>query len=48
MLSALHARLSGQSILAYLMPSRMENGVDMIAFQSWTKEEFGYSPSPTC
>ena len=43
---ALHARLSGQSILAYLMPSRMENGVDMIAFQSWTKEEFGYSAIP--
>jgi isoquinoline 1-oxidoreductase subunit beta len=43
---ALHARLSGQSILAYLMPSRMENGVDMIAFQSWTKEEFGYKAIP--
>jgi isoquinoline 1-oxidoreductase beta subunit len=43
---ALHARLSGQSILAYLMPSRMENGVDMIAFQSWTKEEFGYKSIP--
>ena len=43
---ALHARLSGQSILAYLMPSRMEKGVDMIAFQSWTKEEFGYSAIP--
>ena len=27
-LTALHARLSGQSILAYLAPSRMENGVD--------------------
>jgi isoquinoline 1-oxidoreductase beta subunit len=44
--TALHARLSGQSILAYLMPSRMENGVDMIAFQSWTKEEFGYKLIP--
>jgi isoquinoline 1-oxidoreductase beta subunit len=43
---ALHARLSGQSILAYLMPSRMENGVDMIAFQSWTKAEFGYKSIP--
>ena len=43
---ALHARLSGQSILAYLMPSRMENGVDTIAFQSWTKEEFGYNSIP--
>ena len=28
------------------MPSRMENGVDMIAFQSWTKGEFGYSAIP--
>jgi isoquinoline 1-oxidoreductase beta subunit len=45
-LIALHARLSGQSILAYLMPSRMENGVDMIAFQSWTKQEFGYRSIP--
>jgi len=43
---ALHARLSGQSILAYLMPSRMENGVDAIAFQSWTKAEFGYKSIP--
>ncbi|HEY7577688.1 MAG TPA: molybdopterin cofactor-binding domain-containing protein [Acetobacteraceae bacterium] len=43
---ALHARLSGQSILAYLMPSRMENGVDTIAFQSWTKAEFGYKSIP--
>ncbi|HET7879802.1 MAG TPA: molybdopterin cofactor-binding domain-containing protein [Acetobacteraceae bacterium] len=43
---ALHARLSGQSILAYLAPSRMENGVDRIAFQSWTEEEFGYKTIP--
>ena len=43
---ALHARLSGQSILAYLAPSRMENGVDTIAFQSWTEEEFGYIAIP--
>ena len=43
---ALHARLSGQSILAYLAPSRMENGVDRIAFQSWTEEEFGYNVIP--
>jgi isoquinoline 1-oxidoreductase beta subunit len=45
-LTALHARLSGQSILAYLAPSRMENGVDRIAFQSWTEEEFGYNAIP--
>ncbi len=43
---ALHARLSGQSILAYLAPSRMENGVDRGAFQSWTEEEFGYRSIP--
>jgi isoquinoline 1-oxidoreductase subunit beta len=43
---ALHARLSGQSILAYLMPQRMENGVDKVAFQGWTEEEFGYRSIP--
>ncbi len=43
---ALHARLSGQSILAYLSPQRMENGVDKVAFQSWTEEEFGYRSIP--
>jgi isoquinoline 1-oxidoreductase beta subunit len=44
--TALHARLSGQSILAFLMPSRMENGVDKIAFQGWIEEEFGYMAIP--
>ncbi len=43
---ALHARLSGQSILAYLAPQRMENGVDRAMFQSWTAEEFGYKTIP--
>jgi isoquinoline 1-oxidoreductase subunit beta len=43
---ALHARLSGQSILAYLAPQRMENGVDKVAFQGWTEEEFGYRSIP--
>jgi isoquinoline 1-oxidoreductase beta subunit len=43
---ALHARLSGQSILAHLAPQRMENGVDRIAFQSWSEEEFGYHAIP--
>jgi isoquinoline 1-oxidoreductase beta subunit len=43
---ALHARLSGQSILAYLAPQRMENGVDRAAFQGWTEEEFGYKTVP--
>jgi isoquinoline 1-oxidoreductase beta subunit len=43
---ALHAHLSGQSILAYLAPQRMENGVDRAMFQSWTEEEFGYRSIP--
>jgi isoquinoline 1-oxidoreductase subunit beta len=43
---ALHARLSGQSILAFLAPQRMENGVDKAAFQGWTEEEFGYRTIP--
>jgi isoquinoline 1-oxidoreductase beta subunit len=43
---ALHARLSGQSILAYLAPQRMENGIDKVAFQGWTEEEFGYRSIP--
>ncbi len=45
-LTTLHARLSAQSIAAYLAPQRMENGVDMIAFQGWTKDEFGYMAIP--
>ena len=45
-MTALHARISGQSILAYLAPQRMENGVDRIAFQGWTAEEFGYMAVP--
>ena len=44
--TALHARLAAQSILAYLMPQRMENGVDRIAFQGWIAEEFGYMAIP--
>lgn len=45
-LTTLHARLSAQSILAYLAPQRMQGGVDMIAFQGWTREEFGYMAVP--
>jgi isoquinoline 1-oxidoreductase beta subunit len=44
--TALHARISGQSILAFLMPSRMENGVDKVAFQGWVEGEFGYMAIP--
>jgi len=43
---ALHAHLSGQSILAYLAPQRMVDGVDRAMFQSWTEEEFGYRSIP--
>ena len=43
---ALHARLAAQSIAAYLAPARMVNGVDTIAFQGWTEEEFGYMAIP--
>jgi isoquinoline 1-oxidoreductase beta subunit len=45
-LVALHARISGQSILAYLAPQRMENGIDKIAFQGWLEDEFGYMAIP--
>jgi len=45
-LVALHARIAGQSILAYVAPSRMENGVDKPAFQGWLADEFGYMAIP--
>ena len=45
-LVALHARLSGQSILAHLFPARLVNGVDQIAFQGWLPDEFGYMAVP--
>ena len=44
--TSLHARIAGQSILAYLAPQRMDNGVDRIAFQGWIPEEFGYMAVP--
>ena len=44
--TALHARLSGQSIAAYLMASRLENGVDKGQFQGWLQDEFGYMAIP--
>ena len=40
--TAFHARLSGQSILAYLAPANVKNGVDPTQFQGWNPEEFGY------
>jgi isoquinoline 1-oxidoreductase beta subunit len=45
-LTGLHARISGQSILAFLAPQRMDNGIDRVAFQGWTPEEFGYMAIP--
>jgi isoquinoline 1-oxidoreductase beta subunit len=45
-LVALHARISGQSILASVAPSRMENGVDKLHFQGLLAEEFGYMAIP--
>lgn len=43
---ALHVRISGQSILAYLAPNRLNNGVDMAQFQGLTPAEFGYNAIP--
>ena len=45
-LVALHGRISGQSILAYLAPARMAGGMDPVQFQGWNKEEFGYQAIP--
>ncbi len=45
-LTALHMRLSGQSILASVAPSRMENGLDKLAFQGLLDDEFGYMAIP--
>jgi isoquinoline 1-oxidoreductase beta subunit len=43
---ALHARISGQSILAYLAPAAVQGGVDRVQFQGWSPEEFGYMAIP--
>ena len=45
-LTSLHARISGQSILAYLAPSSLQNGVDRAQFQGWATDEFGYMAIP--
>ncbi len=44
--TALHARIAGQSILAQVAPARMTNGVDTLAFQGWLADEFGYMAIP--
>ncbi len=43
---ALHVRISGQSILAYLAPNRLTNGLDMLQFQGLIPAEFGYNAIP--
>jgi isoquinoline 1-oxidoreductase beta subunit len=45
-LEALHVRLSGQSIVAYLAPSRIQNGYDPQQFQGLIPAEFGYMAIP--
>ena len=45
-LEALHVRLAGHSILAYLAPNRPQNGTDMLPFQGLTPSEFGYNAIP--
>jgi isoquinoline 1-oxidoreductase beta subunit len=45
-LTALHMRISGQSIVAYLFPTRLTNGVDTVQFQGVNKDEFGYMAIP--
>jgi isoquinoline 1-oxidoreductase beta subunit len=49
-LTALHIRISGQSILATVMPARMNNGVDPATFQGFypggAEAAFGYGDIP--
>jgi isoquinoline 1-oxidoreductase beta subunit len=45
-IDALHMRISGQSIFAYLAPNALTNGVDMLQFQGLTPAEFGYNTIP--
>ena len=45
-LEALHVRLSGQSIIAYLAPNRVQNGNDALQFQGLGPTEFGYTAIP--
>ncbi len=44
--TTLHARISGQSIRAYLQPSALVNGTDPGQFQGWAADEFGYMAIP--
>ncbi len=45
-LTGLHMRISGQSILAWVAPSRMAGGVDKLHFQGLLEDEFGYMGVP--
>ncbi len=45
-LEALHVRISGQSIVAYLFPARIQNGLDPAQFQGLGPTEFGYTAIP--
>lgn len=45
-LVAFRARLSGQSILAYVAPNRAGTGIDRLPFQGLLEDEFGYMAIP--
>ncbi len=45
-LTALHMRISGQSIIAHVAPSRVQNGYDALQFQGLLADEFGYLDIP--
>ena len=45
-LVAFRARLSGQSILAYVAPNRAVTGIDRLPFQGLLEDEFGYMAIP--
>jgi isoquinoline 1-oxidoreductase beta subunit len=44
--TALRMRIAAPSIVAYLIPSALVDGVDKIAFQGMNPEEFGYMAVP--
>ena len=44
--TGIHMRLSGQSILAYLSPSSIQNDTDPIMFQGMNPAEYGYMAVP--
>ncbi|WP_374449976.1 molybdopterin cofactor-binding domain-containing protein [Stella sp.] len=45
-LVGLHMRISGQSILASIAPSRFSGGIDRLHFQGLLADEFGYMAIP--